>query len=335
MPNRDDGLFVSVLPRGSQGGASYLVELDQRNLGLRRVHQIPEHDYWRGEREQNQPVQHCRGLVRSGESLYVALFNCVCEYMLTPSGDLRPIRQFTDRRAVDIHGIDLAGDALFAVATGTDAVVKWDLATGQSEVAMQNGREQSGDFRFPGIAAERANATDWREILDASDHLNDMCLLDDGSMIVCSLRGVFHATDGKAVNVFHDEQALLHDGRLLIDGRVAFTDAARGTVRLMTLSGSQTECFEIADPGEWFVRGLRTRGGVLFVLRSIRVDSVQRIPTEDGPCPPLGARFGVSKLSLESGEILSDAVVDLPDVSGGSVAYAVEFGPQVRANVSE
>jgi hypothetical protein len=74
----------------------------------------------------------------------------------------------------------------------------------------------------------------------------------------------------------------------------------------------------------WFVRGLRQVAGHLIVLRSERVVSSQRrmdvVPSRSATG---SARFGVTVLD-GSGAVVADREIRIPDLPGGSVAYAVE-----------
>jgi hypothetical protein len=314
--------IISLLPRGRAGGRSALVALDAATLDMLAVRTFPPEEYL--DDIDAAPVEHARGLAQHEGRLLVALFNCVRSYEIDDLRclDMRPGALFTSPAAVDIHGLDVHGGMLFAGSTGADAVITWNLVTGETATDVFSGTV-TADLRFPHREAFVTGATDWRAVLPTCLHVNDVSAFED-SIVVCSLRNAWLAAGASRRTLLADEHALLHDGRLCSDGRLLFTDAARGHLVTLPFSSGAANRIVLTDPGRWFLRGLRQVGSHAAVLRSERVSSLQRAPRRtDNEVAPGGACFGISIVDLATGKIEEDRVLTVDAAPAGSVAYAV------------
>jgi hypothetical protein len=277
--------------------------------------------------DQSFAVEHCRGLALRGSDLYVALFNSVREYRVDDARALalKPGRVFTHRKAADIHGITVAGGTLYAASTATDSVVAWSLKSGRSRV-IDLGNPEPRDLRFPMKLARAARHADWRGIVNAGLHLNQVCVHVSGAYAT-GLHRLVRIGDYGLETIVYDAQALFHDAEPDPDGLLALTDAARGQLVRIDPGTGRAIRLPVADANQHFVRGLCVRGDYAVVLRSERVVSRQRSPWRMSGAGPKGAAFGVSIIHLRSGAVELDRVVSMPDLAAGSVAYTAVAVP--------
>lgn len=319
-------LVVSVLPRGATVGASMLVSLAFESLEAVGMRPFPADEYLLDPCGSPAPIEHCRGIVQVGNELYAALFNGVGVYQVADARELRLDRRrmLTHPSAVDLHGIHACDSVVVAASTGADAIISWETSTRDASVIGFGGADAS-DLRFPHRIAREHGCADWREVLRARLHINDVCRRDDGTTVVCSLKRVVELTAEGVRTLMEDKAALLHDGRWFSDGQLLFTDAARGELLALDPERGTTRRLPIADPSNWFVRGLSIVGQHVVVLRSQRVRSRQRDVRIRADCRPAKStgRFGISIVDLAGWRLEADRVVMLPDANSGSVAYAV------------
>jgi hypothetical protein len=322
-------LLVSVLPRLRPTGGSAIVALDLATLRLLAVRRFPPHEYLGYAPDGHQPIQHCRGLSVDRGDLMVAMFNAVRRYSIVDSRCLilEPGERLNHHGAVDLHGIVSRGDRLWAASTGTECVISWPVGEGATEILPLKSTPEA-DFRFPIEAARQALSTDWRDVLPVARHINDVLPREDGSVVVCSLREVVLLFDGRRRVLFHDGEALLHDGRQTCDGRLLFTDAARGDLVLITPGAGETQRIRVSDPRSWFVRGMAVLpGDQVVVLRSERGPTCQRSVQLEPDEEPGGGLFGVSLVDLAAGAVLSEETISDGALSAGIVAYAAVAVP--------
>ena len=325
--------MVSVLPRGESFGDAALVALDIDSLDLLAMREFPTEEYLCDPSCADPgPIRHCRGIAQSGQTLLAALFNGVREYDVEAIRELRlrPRRLLSDPRAVDLHGIEARAGVLSAASTGSDAVLHWDLASGQASVVAlgENGAngDGDGDLRFPDKLARERGYDDWRAVLDAALHVNGVSRDSDGSLIVSSLTCVVRVAAGAPRPIVEDPRARMHDGSPVTGGELLLTDAARGTLVSLDLETGARRFLAVADPADWFVRGLCVVDTTAYVLRSKVVASRQRDPRgrhQLRVAPTDGASFGISVVDLSCLALVEERAVDLPRLAPGTVAYGL------------
>jgi hypothetical protein len=317
-------LLVSVLPRLRPSGGSAIVALDLATLQLLAVRRFPPHEYLGYAPDGHQPIQHCRGLAVDRGDLLVAMFNAVRRYAIVDSRRLilEPRERLSHHGAVDLHGIMSRGDRLWAASTGTECVISWPVRGGAVEVLPLKSTPKA-EFRFPMEAARQAHSTDWREVLPVARHINDVLPRGDGGVVVCSLREIVLLFEGRRQVLFFDGEALLHDGRQTCDGRLLFTDAARGDLLLITPGAGETQRIRVSDPRSWFVRGMAILpGDQVVVLRSERGPTRQRAVQPEPNEEPGNSLFGVSIVDLAAGTVVYEETISDGSLSAGIVAYA-------------
>lgn len=326
-------LLVTLLPRAGRRGRAGLVALDPRTFGVLTVRTFPLNEYLPDD-ESSVPIQHCRGLVQRHGALFVSLFNAVGVYDVDDPGALRLTQRLllSSRLAVDLHGLAVTDDAVLATSTGADAIVRWSRGGSEIDVVSLTGTCRTGDLRFPRRLAARAGVPDWRDALAPALHVNGVAPGLGGGLLACALDRILAVRDGAVHELVRDPGACLHDAQYSPDGALVATDAARGCVLVAASDGRPRRHLLVADPRAWFVRGLRHIGDRLLVLRSERVASGERRMDGGGGAPVAGpARFGLTLLE-GSGEVVDDREIEVPELPGGSVAYAVEL---VRATRSQ
>ncbi|HET6448015.1 MAG TPA: hypothetical protein VFG31_02810 [Conexibacter sp.] len=327
-------LVVSLLPRGEAYGASALVALDATTLAPLAYRELPAAEYLADPVDGcAPPVEHCRGIAQSGRTLYAALFNGVREYAVDDirTLTLRPGRMLTDRRAVDLHGMDVRGDRLVAASTGSDTVIEWQRRSGTvSALTPTTASKADDDLRFPHLDAQRDGHADWRRCVRGRRHLNDV-LLTDGGLVVCSLTSVWRTTGNAWELLARDRAARFHDGRPAPDGSLLLTDAARGALVALR-PDERPQALALADPARWFVRGLTVEGRHAIVLRSAVVPTRQRDPRRiEHVVRERGATIGLTVVDLEHWSVVDDRTVTLPQAAAGVVAYKVLAWERVAA----
>jgi hypothetical protein len=317
-------LMVSLLPRGSASGQSYLAAVDLARGTLTAERPIPVGDYLADAEAPGHPVQHARGLALAGTHVWVGLFNAVRKYMVEDAATLRltPGPLLTSPAAVDIHGLVAVGEGtLLAVSTGADAIIAWDLRAGAQQTIVL-GSLTEADLRFPRHMASTRGMTDWRHVLPGVRHLNDVGM-HGGKLIVCSLKRLLVGFRGRWRSLMGDDGAILHGAHPAEDGRILVTDAARGELLAVDPEAGRAHRVQVTDPGAWFLRGLTTHGDHLFLLRSERVASLQRgVGLSSGPPPARGARFGISVVSCASLTVEEEYELEVTTAPKGAVAYA-------------
>lgn len=330
---RASTLIVSMLPRGEPGGGSALVALDADLLEPVSTRPFAAAEYLRDPKDPSSPsIEHCRGMAQADGNLYVALFNGVRVYRVLDGRRLflESLGLLTHPRAVDLHGIDARDGVLYAASTGSDAVISWSLASREAEV-VAFGSGDDRDVRFPHRLASCLDKKDWRDVLAAELHLNDVARGDSGEMVVCSLKRAFAVADGRVRTLLEDRGALFHDGRFISDGRLLFTDAARGELILVDPAGGRPSRIVIADCDAWFVRGICLLDDHVVILRSELVATRQRDPVRhkvERGSPSSGGRFGVTVVDIVSGRRSLEKIVEPAGLGLGSVAYAILDWPQ-------
>lgn len=325
-------LVVSVLPRGSSVGGSALVALDARSLQPLSVRPIAPAEYLEVPDDESFAVEHCRGLAVCGRDLRVALFNSVRSYRIDDPRklELTPGLRLTHRQAADIHGIAIAGGRLYAASTATDSVVSWPLGSGRTRV-VELGDPEVRDLRFPMKAARVAGHGDWRHVMRAQLHLNDVCV-HEGAIYACGLHRVIRVDiGGRPRTILKDAAALFHDGHPDPDGLLVFTDAARGQLLRVDPETGHAIRIPVVDSNRRFLRGVCILGNHVAVLHSDHVASHQRHPWRASPTESHGAEFGVSVLDLRSGAVELDRAINVSELASGSVAYAAVVLPAVPA----
>jgi hypothetical protein len=272
------------------------------------------------------PIEHCRGIVQWNGGLYVGMFNSVRRYAVTNPHtlELQPEEMLSHPRAVDLHGIHAGGDRLLAASTGTDAVLEWSSRAASPFVYSLSPSDER-DLRFPAGLARDAGCSDWREVLPTSRHINDVCSLERGTIVVSSLHQILELGDGRARVLYEDRAALLHDGRPLSDGRLLFSDGAKGMLLIIDRDGTPPVRIEVARHDRWFVRGLSVVDGHAIVLRSLLGRSRQRSldPGRNEDAPEIGSRFGISVVDLETRSVLDEATIETSRLCSGVNAYSV------------
>lgn len=321
-----DVVLVSMLPRGEPFGASALVALDRETQKPLAVREFQETEYLE-DPELGAPgqIRHGRGIVQLGDKLFVALFNCVREYAVEDVRELslRPGRVFTDPRAVDLHGICVYGKTLSAASTGTDSVISWDIESGEATVTPLLATKE-GDVRFPDRLARQAGKSDWREVLEDEQHVNGVSIRPDGTAVVCSLTRVLELRPEGIRTIHQETGARMHDGCLGSNGDLLLTDAARGTLVSLSIDDGIYRCLPIANPEEWFVRGIGIVGENAYVLSSEKMPSRQRNPERDADAAAaMGSSFMVTVIDLRTWTPVNEGVVRLSEVARGSVAYSL------------
>jgi hypothetical protein len=313
-------LLVSLLPRGESFGASGLLALDAATLRPLAYRELPAAEYLHDPLLAAPPVEHCRGIAQAGSRIYAALFNAVREYTVADARALvlHPRRLLTDRRAVDLHGIDVAADRLLAASTGSDAVLAWQLADGQPAEPAPTPLDD--DQRFPHVRAQREGHADWRACVRGRLHLNDVAATEDG-LVVCSLTRVWQTAEGSWRLLAEDGGARFHDGRTAPDGTLLLTDAGHGT--LIALAPDRARrTLKLSNSARWFVRGLTIEGDHAIVLRSAVLTTRQRDPSRrERVVRRRGATIGLTVVDLERWRIVEQRDLSLPDVAAGVVAY--------------
>jgi hypothetical protein len=319
-------ILVSLLPRGEPFGASALVALDRESQEPLAVHEFGADEYLE-DPELGEPgqIRHCRGVAQAGDRLFVALFNCVREYRVKDIRQLllEPGRLFTHPRAVDLHGICIQGGTLSAASTGSDSVISWDLDSGEIAVtALFNGGGE--DVRFPDRLAREAGKSDWRQSLDAAQHVNGVSIAGGGTAVVCSLTKVLELGPDGAHPILADDEAQMHDGCLADNDELLLTDAANGLLVSLNLRTRECRSMTIAAPDEWFVRGIGLVDGRAYVLSSEVMGSRQRDAERDADLPAvMGSSFMISIVDLAAWAPISDRVLRLSEIARGSVAYSL------------
>lgn len=320
-------ILVTTLPRGEPGGASTLVAIERETLQPLAVREFPSEEYLE-DPEAKAPgrLRHARGIAIREGKLFVALFNAVREYeILNPRTlDLRAGRIFTDPQACDLHGICVEGETLAAASTGTDSLICWDLRSGEASVTSL-GPATAEDVRFPERLALAADKEDWRDVLTVAQHVNGVSIRPDGPPILCSLDEVLEIPPEGPRPVHRGNESRMHDGCLSPAGNLLLTDAAQGILISVDPSGRKApNCFSIADPKEWFVRGIGLVDGTAYVLSSESMRSRQRDPKLDPDAPvELGGSFMISTVDLATGAQVEEKVLRLSEVPRGTVAYGL------------
>lgn len=324
-------VVVSVLPRGQAYGMPALVALDDDSLEVTAYREFPKGEFLRSESTgRSSEIYHCRGLAIADDHLFAALFNAVAEYYVDDFSrlDLRFVRLWTAPAAQDLHGISLSRRRLLAASTGTDTVLMWDLDRGESRSIRVNGRPAgSADVRFPDQTRRPDQPTRvWRSPELNRLHLNDVTLLDDGRLVMSSLSRLWVSAslDAKPTAVVDDEQARMHDGRPLSPTSVLLTDAGRGDLVVLDVDSGELRRFRIADPEQWFVRGVHVAGPYAYVLSSAVTKSQQsRLPVRPSDRPRFGARFRVSIVQVADASVLLTREIALAGAPAGSVVYTI------------
>jgi hypothetical protein len=327
-----EALLITVLPRLESTGASSLVAIDPETLSVLAVRQFPAKEYlFHSSLLPTDPIEHCRGIAQSGNSLYVAMFNAVRRYdVLDPRRlSLVPGELLTHEQAADLHGICFSGEKVIAASTGADTLLSWAVNGG--EVTTPLARLSLQDLRFRAPVARRNGCQDWRRVLATNIHLNDVCPVGEDALAVCSLTQIWLVNGGKTRMLFADRDALLHDGLLLDDGRLLFSDASRGDLLVVDRVRGAVGRIPVEAPEAWFVRGVTVVDGIAYVLCSELGPSRQRgLGSRRRPTHVArSGRFALRVLDLESERILAQATISMPDLPAGVVAYAVK--PWLRA----
>jgi hypothetical protein len=322
-----DALLISVLPRLRPTGASALVALDPVSLELLAVRRFPPSEYLADPGSPKAtPVEHCRGMAVWRGGLLVAMFNSVRNYRILDARKLvlAPGARFNHPGAVDLHGISVDGETLLAASTGADAVIAWPLGGGETH-KIEISPQDTGDLRFPARRALETGYGDWRSVLPARFHINDVARLDDGSVVVCSLQRILRVQCGQLSTIHEDDQALLHDGRVLPDGRMLFSDAARGELLILDIDGTDVERVPVASPRTWFARGVTIHDGYALVLHSKKGRTHQRRPQRRRRSSAMRRPgcFGVSVVDMERRDIVRHRTIETDEVGDGAVAYSV------------
>lgn len=303
-----------------------MVALDPYNLEPISVRMFPADEYLSDPALQTPGgIRHCRGIAQSGPRLYAALFNGVREYAVDDarSLSLRPGRLFTDPRAVDLHGICIENGNLYAASTGSNSVIGWDLQTAAATTVSLSPPRVDGDLRFPDQLARLVNESDWRAVLDADRHINGVSVRD-GSMVVCSLTQVLELTGEEVKSLRDDEEGRMHDGCFSGEDDLLLTDGSRGLLVCLDLSSGSCRCTPIADPEDWFVRGVGVIHGRAYVLSSPTMPSRQRgLDGHSGAPAMAGGRFMVSIVDLAAWALVEERLIELEDVAQGSVVYGL------------
>jgi hypothetical protein len=323
-----DALIVSVVPRLEATGASALVAIDPSSLELLAVRSFPASEYLKGVgTPRSVLIEHSRGLSRWGGRLCVAMFNGVRHYEVADARSLSlvPGEILSHPRAVDLHGVCVHGDELFAASTGADAVICWSLRDGTSRLlALCAAGER--DLRFPACLALRDGYEDWRAVLPARLHVNDVCALNCNDMVVCSLREIREVQGDRVRVLYADQHALLHDGRPLgDDARLLFSDAATGELVIVDRDGAPPARIAIAPPNKWFLRGAGVIGGYAVALCSMLGETRQRATVRAGTSKPRGSGgyFAIAVIDLDTHQIAARRTIQTPELSTGVVAYAI------------
>jgi hypothetical protein len=116
----------------------------------------------------------------------------------------------------------------------------------------------------------------------------------------------------------------MHDGCLALGAELLLTDAARGILFSLDMESGSCRCLSIADPDEWFVRGIGVVDGHAYVLSSESMPSRQRSPQRDADSPPLrGGSFMISKVDLAAWGQVGERILRLSEIARGSVAYGL------------
>ncbi len=203
-------------------------------------------------------------------------------------------------------------------------MVFWNLHSGKAEVAPL--RETGvADLRFPAKLALESGESDWRRVLEARLHANGVALRPDGSVVVCTLTGVVELTPSGPRLIYEDDNARLHDCCAENGGELLLTDAARGLLIALDVRNGQRRCCEIADPGEWFVRGVGVLDGYIYVLSSEVMPSRQRSPLSATLCEPSarGSTFLISIVNPDTLVPIAEEPVRMPQMARGTVAYSL------------
>lgn len=322
-----DALIVSAVPRLEATGASALVAIDPSSLDLLAVRSFPMSEYLQGVgTPRSALIEHSRGLSRWGTRLCVAMFNGVRHYEVADARSLSlvPCEILSHPRAVDLHGVCVHGDELFAASTGADAVIRWSLRDGASWLlALCAAGER--DLRFPAHLALQEGYEDWRAVLPARLHVNDVCALNCNDMVVCSLREIREVRGDRVRVLYADRHALLHDGCLLEDARLLFSDAATGELVIVDRDGAPPARIAIASPNRWFLRGVSVIGGYAVALCSKLGETRQRAAVRAGTPEPTQSRgsFAIAVIDLDTQQIAARRTIQTPELSAGVVAYAV------------
>jgi hypothetical protein len=323
-------LVVSVFPRMSAHGASALVSLDPMTFEPLAIRRFERAEYLcHPERSAARLIQHCRGIASYKNALMVSMFNAVRIYDVLDARRLllAPRAQLSHPAAVDLHGLNIGPGHIAASSTGTDSIVSWSLHDCRTHVIAlgKHSESSSTDLRYPAQIALDAGFDDWRLALPTGLHVNDSCSLADGSTVVCSLRKIWHIKGHQLRIIREDDRALFHDGRLMPDGRLVFSDGAAGELLMLDPSSREVERVPVACPREWFVRGLATFGSTAVVLRSDRGETQQRSPSADRPWRTTGrpGKFAVSLVDLATGRVTCERTIETDGLDDGVVAYSV------------
>lgn len=315
-----------MLPRGEPFGASALVALDRETQKPLAVREFPNEEYLE-DPELGAPgqIRHGRGIAQAGDRLYVALFNCIREYKVEDVRELRmrPERLLTDRRAVDLHGICVHNGTLSAASTGSDSVISWDLESGETTVIPFE-ETRTEDVRFPDRLARAAGKHNWRQALETEQHINGVSVRPDGTAVVCSLTRVFEVGPQGMHTIHEAIEGCMHDGCLSSSDSLLLTDAACGTLVALDLSNGRSRCMPIANPMEWFVRGIGIVGEKAYVLSSEVMPSRQLDSIRNANAPAaMGGSFMISVADLRAWVPISERIVRVSEVARGSVAYGL------------
>jgi len=324
-------LIISTLPRLSRSGGSALVAIDPEALQLVAMRRFPESEYLASGPSHGRTIEHCRGLARSGETIFVGMFNSVRAYAVRDARqlELTPAEVYTAAACVDVHGIAITHDRLFASSTGADAVIWWSLVTGDSGSIDFSRRNRGVELRFPARRALEDGQDDWREALPAQLHINGVASIPTNGLVVCSLHAVHEVNGFDTRTLFDDDSALLHDACRMRSGELLMSDAAAGDLVILERESGGSRRIHVGNPRHWFVRGLTVVGSNAIVLRSTVGETEQRRVQTSGRRTRRGARLGVSIVDLNDGTVTREETIDLMDVDAGSVAYDVQFWSEI------
>ena len=306
-------LLLTLIPRGERTSTSQVLQVDDELVPSASLSVPIEWYLGDGADELDTRFRHARGMAPDGDGFWLTLFNSIVRVDTTNGLESASIgRRLSHPHAADLRAVCSTDAGLASVACGTDAVLRWSSGDHPTAESSSLVPVLDREYRFP-QRLENGDDDSWRDFYPRTLHLNGLSTVDD-AFVVSSPGSLFVLDQATLERRFRadDDRSLWHDP-VPVDEGVFVSNAATGSIEHRSDEMELIREFSVADPTEWFVRGLSIVGNLAVVGHSRRLPNRTLRPRPGPAGDPSPSKFAVAVVNTDSGVIEARSEFEVSD----------------------